>query len=433
MNMSALDSLYHLYRLERRLFWPKHKLGAFRQKKLSLLLNYCYQCIPYYKEQFKKIGAKPEDFRTPEDLAHFPILDKEILRDRSEEFFDPSADRAAWIRYSSSGSTGIPLELWYHPAERRRMDFTVTREFRYHGLKLWHRMANITEPRHFSQKNLWYHHLGLMDEKFLSVFDNSEINLNKLRDINPHILIGFPSVLMIIGREMVLEDSPPLRPRLLFTLAEVLTSEYRITLTEQWGVEPIDIYGANEVGHIAFQCSQRQGYHMNLDSVHIEIMVGDRPAGVGERGEVVATNFDLRVMPIIHYRVGDIAQKLQGNCSCGCQFPLLGQIAGRSDGFVAGADGKLYSALEVSLLMHPIKGIQHYRLLQEKQGHVCVEWVAKDLDSNPENEIRILLKKHMGLDMGIEIRKVANIPRERSGKIRSVISNLSHPFRQNEM
>lgn len=431
--MGALHSLYHLYRLKRRFFWSKSKLDALRQKKLSLLLNYCYQYIPYYREQFKKIGAEPGDFRTPDDLAKFPILEKETIRDRAEEFFDFRADRKAWIRYSSSGSTGIPLELWYLPTERQRMAFTVTREFLYHGLKPWHRIANLTEPRHFSPKNLWYHRLGLMDEKFLSIFDKSDINLGRLREINPHLLIGFPSVLMIIGREMMLEDSPPLRPKFLFTLAEVLTPEYRRILTEQWGVEPFDVYGANEVGHIAFQCSQREGYHINLDSVHVEIMVGDKPAKVGERGEVVATNFDLRIMPIIHYRIGDIAQKIEGNCPCGCQFPLLGQIAGRSDGFVAGTNEKLYSALEISLLLHPIHGIQHYRIVQEKHGHVRVDWVAKDEDAKPDYEIRLLLQKHLGPDTRIETRKVAEIPRERSGKIRSVISNLPLPFRQKEV
>ncbi|GAG69230.1 unnamed protein product, partial [marine sediment metagenome] len=89
MNMGALHSIYHLYRLKRRLFWSVNKLELLRRKKLTLLLNYCYQHIPYYQEQFKKMGAQPEDFQTPEDLANFPILEKETLRDRSEEFFDP--------------------------------------------------------------------------------------------------------------------------------------------------------------------------------------------------------------------------------------------------------------------------------------------------------------------------------------------------------
>ena len=426
--MGAIHSLRHLNRLKRRLFWSKRKLDALRKLKLSILLNYCYRHIPYYQEQFKKIGAEPGDFHSPEDLVGFPVLDKETLRDRSEEFVDPKADRTAWIRYSSSGSTGIPLELWYHPAERQRMSFTVTRQFLYDGLKPWYRMANITEPRHFTQKNHWYHRLGLMDEKFLSIFDKTDVNLSRLREIKPHFLVGFPSILMIIGKEMMLDGSPLLRPKLLFTLAEVLTSEYRTILTEQWGVEPIDIYGANEVGHIAFQCPLRQGYHINVDSVHIEIMKGDKPAEVGERGEIVATNFDLRVMPIIQYRVGDIAQRIEGDCTCECQFPLLGEIAGRSDGFVSGANGHLYSALEMSLLLHPIRGIQHYRLIQEKRGHIRVEWVPKNHDASPEKEIRLVLQKQLGVDTELEIHKVAEIPRERSGKIRSVISHV-HPFR----
>jgi phenylacetate-CoA ligase len=429
--MGALHSLYHLNRLKRRLFWSANKLESLRRKKLTLLLNHCYQHIPYYQEQFKKIGAQPGDFQTPEDLANFPILEKETLRDRSEEFFDPKADRNSWIRYSSSGSTGIPLTLWYYPAERQRMGFTITRTFLFHGLKPWYNMANITEPRHFTPKNRWYHRLGLMNERFLSIFDRVDSNLVRLREIEPQLLIGFPSILILIGQKMMEEALPPLRPKFLFTIAEVLTSDYRDVLTEQWGIAPIDIYGANEAGTIAFQCSRRENYHINVDSVHVDIMIGDRPAKVDERGEVVVTNLDLRVMPIIRYRVGDIAQKIEENCPCECSFPLMGKIAGRSDGFVIGANGKLFSALEVSLLMHPIQGIKHYRLVQEKYGHVRVEWVAKNRNSNSENEILLLLKKHLGAETTIEVRKVTEIRRERSGKIRSVISNLPHPFRQN--
>ena len=107
---------------------------------------------------------------------------------------------------------------------------------------------------------------------------------------------------------------------------------------------------------------------------------------------------------------------------------VLGKIAGRSDGFVAGADGKLYSALEISLLLHPVRGIQHYCLIQEKQGHMRVDWVAKGQESNPENEIRQLLQKHLGMETEIEIQRVGEIPREKSGKIRTVISSLPHSF-----
>jgi len=113
-------------------------------------------------------------------------------------------------------------------------------------------------------------------------------------------------------------------------------------------------------------------------------------------------------------------------------LPLLGPIAGRSDGFVVGADGKLYSALETSLLLHPISGVKHYRLIQEDPGQVCVEWVPKSPDSAAENEIRRVLERHLGAETRIETRRVREIPREKSGKIRSVISTLAHPFIENK-
>lgn len=429
--MSAFDSLYHLHRLKKRLFWSESKLENLRKKKLTGLLNYCYENIPYYHQQFRKIGAEPKDFREPQDLIHFPILEKETLRDRSEEFINPKANRSAWIQYRSSGSTGIPLELWYHPQERLRMGHTVTRELLFNGLKPWYRMVNITEPRHSASKNRWYHRLGVMNERFLSVYEHSDLNLQELRNINPHLIIGFPSVLMVIGQEMRNHGGKPIRPKLLFTLAEVLTERDREILKDQWGVQPIDLYGANEVGHIAFQCWERGGYHINIDSLHVEILADGKPASPGERGEVVVTNFDLRAMPIIRYRVGDIAQFISGKCFCGCQYPRLGKIAGRSDGFIVGADKTPYSALEISLLLKPVKGIKQFRLIQEKLGELLVEWISSDAELNPEMELKKILQERLGANMVIQMRQIAEIPREKSGKIRSVISKLPHPFWQN--
>jgi phenylacetate-CoA ligase len=267
-----------------------------------------------------------------------------------------------------------------------------------------------------------------MNEQFLSVYDESELNLKRLREMRPHVLVGFPSVLMVIGEELNKRETLSWRPKLLFTLGEVLTNEDRQILTAQWRTRPIDLYAANEVGHIAFQCPGAQGYHINLDSVHVEILAGERPAKLGERGEVVVTNLDLRVMPIVRYRLGDVSYKIEGNCPCGCRFPMLGRITGRSDGFIRGADGKAFSALEVSLLLKPVQGIKRYRLLQDSKEQVCLQWVAAEKNPAREEEIRKILSARLGSNIQIEIQRVAKIPKERSGKIRSVISSLPHPF-----
>jgi phenylacetate-CoA ligase len=430
--MGALHSLYHLNRLRRRLDWSGGKLEDLRRRKLADLLDYCYQHIPYYRKQFDQIGAEPRDFRTPEDLVRFPILEKETLRDQSGEFIDPDGDNRSWITYRSSGSTGIPLELRYHPSERLRMGFTVTRELLYNGLKPHYRIVNITEPRHSAPKERWYHRLGFMNEQFLSVYDCCELNVERLRAAKPHVIIGFPSSLMVIGEEISRSLAKPLSPRLIFTLAEVLTDQDREILTRQWGVNPIDLYGANEVGHIAFQCGERSGYHVNADSLYVEVLDEDRPVEPGGRGEVVVTNFDLRVMPIIRYRVGDVVHRSERNCSCGCSFPLLQRIHGRSDGFIIGSGGKLYSALEISLLMKAVRALSRFRIIQETEKVLIVEWVASDPESDPTSQIRTVLVDRLGGDIRIETRRVEVIPREKSGKIRSVVSSLPHPFREGQ-
>jgi len=429
--MKFLQSTYHLNRLKKRLTWSVERLHELRQRKLKELLRYCYDNCRYYREQFDSSGAKPDDIKSFEDLAKLPILEKEVLRDRGEEIISSEMDRSCLIRYRSSGSTGIPLELWYLPEERLRMGYTVTRELFFDGMKPWYSMVNITEPRHSAPKNHWYHKLGIMNEKFLSVYDDAELNLQRLSDIKPQLLIGFPSVLTLIGNELRKSGTLNWKPKLLFTLAEVLTIEDRQCLIQLWGTNPFDLYGANEVGHVAFQCPERNGYHVNIDSVHVEILNGNLPAKPGQRGEVVVTNFDLRAMPILRYRVGDVSEWSDEPCKCGCTFPLIKEISGRSDGFLIGEGGKVFPALEVSLLLKPVQGIQQFRIIQESAENIKVEVVPTGEKTQYVDQITSLLKSRLGQSICIYITTVDEITREKSGKIRSVISNLPHPFWRN--
>ena len=74
------------------------------------------------------------------------------------------------------------------------------------------------------------------------------------------------------------------------------------------GARPIDQYGANEIGLLACECPWCGHYHLNAETLLVEILDADgKPCAPGEMGRVVVTSFYNYAMPFIRYEIGDFA------------------------------------------------------------------------------------------------------------------------------
>src|SRR2546430_5624314 len=59
---------------------PQEELRAIQSEKLRVAVRYAYQCIPFYRRKFDRIGLQPGDIRSVDDLQLIPVSTK-----RSEE------------------------------------------------------------------------------------------------------------------------------------------------------------------------------------------------------------------------------------------------------------------------------------------------------------------------------------------------------------
>src|SRR5258708_9111756 len=88
-------------------------LRPLQQAKLAGQLDYLIARSPFYRDKFAAAGVRREDFRSLEDLAHFPFTTKEELRE-SQRASPPlgrhmAADMIDVIRlHASTGTTGLP-------------------------------------------------------------------------------------------------------------------------------------------------------------------------------------------------------------------------------------------------------------------------------------------------------------------------------------
>src|SRR5207248_7261417 len=95
----------------------------------------------------------------------------------------------------------------------------------------------------------------------------------------------------------------------------------------------------------ASECSEHSGLHVMSEGLYLEIETPNGPAAPGEMGAVLVTDLLNGAMPLIRYRIGDMAAWADGPCPCGRGLPRLGRVAGRVTDFLVGCDGRLVSGV----------------------------------------------------------------------------------------
>src|SRR5690606_22120872 len=100
-------------------------------------------------------------------------------------------------------------------------------------------------------------------------------------------------------------------------------------ISEHFGCRVVDEYGCTESGIIAFECPEGNR-HIAGHNLYVEIIdpATGKVVPTGEHGEVVITELHARAMPIIRYRVGDLARISTEKCRCGRATPVIADIVG---------------------------------------------------------------------------------------------------------
>ena len=101
----------HLRGQRRIPFLPRERLEAMRDQRIRRMVTYAARTVPYYREWFARAGIDPGHIKGAADLDRLPVLDKDLVRTRPSLFIaeTPAAQRA--LPFTTSGSTGIPLEI----------------------------------------------------------------------------------------------------------------------------------------------------------------------------------------------------------------------------------------------------------------------------------------------------------------------------------
>ena len=406
-------------------------LDALRLSRLQELLRHAGQHVPYYRNLFRRIGFCAADVRSLADLAGLPLHSKAEIRENMEALKSERARRL--VRFNTGGSTGDPLIFWLG-AERVSHDVAA----KWRATRWWD--VDIGDPEIVvwgspielgAQDRLRAVRDALLRTELLPAFEMSEAALDRflarIRRRRPKMLFGYPSALAHIARHARRRSVPMdrLGIRVAFVTSETLYGEQRLDIERVFGCAVANGYGSREAGFIAHQCPAG-GMHITAEDVIVEIVdEGGRPLPAGSSGEIVVTNLATADFPFIRYRTGDVGVLSERGCECGRGLPMLAEIQGRTSDFVVAHDGTVMHGLALIYVIRGIRGIRQFKVVQESLDHTRV-LLATDAGfrAADEHTIRQGFAQRLGAGVRVEIERVAEIPREASGKYRYVVSRV---------
>ncbi|MBC7481987.1 MAG: phenylacetate--CoA ligase family protein [Rhizobacter sp.] len=431
-RLKGHDSASVRRHLDASQWWPAARLAGHQAARLRNLLIHAQQHVPYYREMFTRLAFDAAGVRGASDLPALPFLTKNLIRANVDGF---KSDQAAGLsRFNTGGSSGEPLIFFIG---RERVSHDVAAKWR--ATRWWD--VDIGDPEIVvwgspielsGQDRVKQWRDRLMRTELLPAFEMSAARLDhfiaRIRERRPRMLFGYPSALSKIAqharrRGVALND---LGIRVAFVTSERLYDEQRATIGEVFGCPVANGYGSRDAGFIAHECPSG-GMHLTAEDLIVEIVDdAGRVVGPGEAGEIVVTHLATRDYPFIRYRTGDRAVMDDRRCACGRTLPMLREIQGRATDFVRAQDGTEMHGLALIYTLRDIAGIAAFKIVQESIDFTRVMVVPGpgcDIDT-ARARIEREFKARLGAAVRIEVEAVDDIPSERSGKYRYVVSKV---------
>lgn len=422
--------------LQKTQWLTRKEIERLQNRNLRVLLKHAYASVPYYRRIFRERSLMPSDIKRLDDLVKLPMLTKADIRKNFGDLISRIFPRGRLIPYQSGG-TGDPIGFYI---TKESFSWEVAAEFRAYGwagyrlgdpcFVIWGSPPDLSKYEGMISRFTRIFENILVVDAFVMTDEVLGRYSSLLKKFNPRIVRGYAHSVYMLAKYLLEKKIDSVRPRAVITTAETLLDPKRKSIEEAFGCPVFDDYGSREVGAIAAECKEHQGYHISAENVVLEFTREGEEVAAGEDGEILVTSLRNFGMPFIRYQIGDVGRPSDDVCSCGRGLPLLSSIEGRTIEFLRVYDkqsGRVVpvspAVFEISLGHLPLK---HYRIYQESLKKIVVKAVKeKGYSQEHTNFLARYLRNYFGNDTMIEIEFVDYLPPLPSGKRPLAISKIN--------
>jgi phenylacetate-CoA ligase len=406
-------------------YWSPAQWSAWREQRLAYILHRAATRVPYYRRYWENQRRRGAGL-APEQLEHWPVLEKESVRQNPRAFLADDVNPRFLISEQTSGTTGTPLETWRsHETLAAHYAIKTVRTRGWDGIPpgtRWARLGGqIVVPIKRRRPPFWVWNAS-MQQLYLSTYhlapDLVPYYLDALAHYRVKYLAGYPSALQALAYEVVRLGRRDLRMWAVYANAEPVLPQQRELIAQAFQCPIRESYGMTEGVAAGSECAHGRLHQWP------EFGVTEVAADAATGGDLVCTGLLNAAMILVRYRVGDRSHVTDNAtpCLCGRTLPALGPIDGRTQDMVLTPDGRQAMRMETVFYGLPIRQSQ---IVQQRLDALLVRVAASpEFTGGHEQEIVLRLRERLG-DVRVDIERVPELPRSANGKIRAVISTLT--------
>lgn len=438
--MEILRILGTVYGLKKRQRFTRAQMSAYQTHMLRNLVRHAWDWSPFYREYYSDHGLKESDLGdigvgdlplTDKELLmeHFDrvVTDREVRKADLERFISTPLERQMryldrYIVIHTSGSSGN-IGIFVHDStnwsiaqfvpvvrgdrtglRRERVASCIAVDGRYAGLTLARCQPKL-----------------LVTPLVLSVQDPIDRTVEALNTFAPTVLIGYSSTIGALARQ-AMAGRLNIAPHQVWSSGEMLTEEMRRDIEEAWPGRQGNIYASTEFLYIATQFPGHRGYMVGDDINLLELLDDQQqPVAQGETGTIVLTSLHNRVLPLIRYRMMDMAQRSVDPAEG--PFSTLACLQGRvNDALPILLDnGQPGTLSPVVLCGFAVPGLKKVKFVLTAPDWIEIRYTSEqEIDAAVSEKFqKVLAASGAAQAMNVGVKRVHDLPLDRrTGKFR---------------
>lgn len=437
-SQDAATLLAQLFQLEHSQWLGGQALLERQLLQLGQLAAHAHSHSTYYRQLFDQHAIAANDPWSEEKLTRVPLLTRQTLVDQEASINCHVVPQAHGPSHTiqTSGSTGQIVKvkrtalnnlMWM--ALTLRDHFWQQRDF---GQSAAFIRANVQaqDDDAIAKNEGWGLPVSLLFETgpsyrqplSLSVTEQAEWLLRR----NPCYLLTYPTNLNALLDEFERMGRFPSRLKEVRTVGETFSAGLKARCEHDFALRTVDVYSAQEVGIIALQCPVNGLYHVQAESLIVEVLNDQgAPCKENEIGRVVVTDLHNFATPIIRYEIRDYAE-VGGACPCGRGLPTLKRILGRQRNMVTLPDGSRHWGMVGLHAFRDIAPIRQYQAVQHSLDAVEMKLVVDaPLTEEQEALLRKVIQDALGYPFTVQFNyHGVELPKTRGGKFEEFISMI---------
>ncbi len=374
----------------------------------------------FYAKKFADVNV--DELNTKEDFEKLAFTDKLELREAYPLGLQAVPDEQIIRIHSSSGTTGTPVIIPYTQKDVDDWALMFKRCYELAG------MTNLDRVHITPGYGLWTAGIGFqLGAELLGAMTipmgpgNTDKQLQMMQDMKSTVLCATSSYALLLAEEIAkrgIGDTIKLKKGIIGS--ERWGEKMRNRISNELGADLYDIYGLTEIygPGIGISCDAKAGMHYWDDFIYCEIV--DPKTGEvlpnGEVGELVITTLQKEGAPLIRYNTHDLTRIIEGDCTCGCKYPRIDTLVGRSDDMVKVKGAIIYPSVVEDLIKN-IPGVtSEYQVmidhLNGKDIFTLFVEKAKDADAEIlEHLIIDIFKLKIGIMINVKVVELGDLPR----------------------